>query len=135
MHLKVSREGEAGINGGPQGDLYVLIHIKENSEFVRNGNDIVYEAGVELTVAVLGGEIEVPTLNGKARLKIPEGTQTGKIFRLAGKGLPSLDHHGQGDELVQVNVTIPTDLTKKERELLEEFSKERQNHKKKGFFG
>lgn len=135
MHLKVGHEGEAGINGGPHGDLYVLINIKENSEFVRQGDDIVYEAKVELTLAALGGEIEVPTLNGKARLKIPEGTQTGKVFRLAGKGLPSLSRHGQGDELVRVNVATPTDLTKRERELLEELSRERQNHKKKGFFG
>lgn len=136
MHLKVSHEGEAGVNGGPNGDLYVLIRVKEDSRFVRQGADLIYDAQVDCVVAALGGEVEVPTLDAKARLKIPEGTQHGKTFRLTGKGLPILGRRGNGDQLVRVSILVPTNLSKTERQLLENFlrEKESQQSKKKGFF-
>lgn len=123
--LKVTGEGEAGPSGGPHGDLYVVIHIKKHPIFERQGNDLVLNKSIPLTMAVLGGEIEVPTIDGKTmKMKIPEGTETGQIFRLKGQGIPYLGSYGKGDQLVVIKVEIPKKLTRRQRELMEEFAKE-----------
>lgn len=121
--LRVSGEGEAGTHGGPSGDLYVIIHVKAHKTFVRDGNDVVLELPVSFTQAALGTEIEVPTLDGKARLKIPEGTQTGTMFRLRGKGIPHLRGYGSGDQHVRVVVKVPKKLSSKQKDLLREYAK------------
>jgi molecular chaperone DnaJ len=123
--LKVSGEGEAGPNGGPHGDLYVVTHIKKHPLFERQGNDLIINKSIPLTMAVLGGEIEVPTIEGKnVTMKIPEGTESNQTFRLKGNGIPYLGSYGKGDQLVVIKVEIPKKLTKKQRELMEEFAKE-----------
>jgi len=120
--LRVSGEGEAGFRGGPSGDLYVVIHIKSHKFFERHNNDIYIEIPISIVQASLGTEIEVPTLDGKANLKIPSGTQPNTIFKMRGKGIPFLHSHGRGDQLVRVNVQIPEKLSKKQKELLNVFA-------------
>lgn len=120
-HLRMRGEGEAGAVS--RGDLYVLINIKPHPVFERHNNDIFTRMSISLTKAVLGGEVEVPTLNGKVKMKIPVGTQNGKIFRLKGKGIPDLHGRGRGDELVGITVQIPTHLTTEQRRLIEEFAR------------
>jgi len=120
-NLRVRGEGEAGT--ASRGDLYVVIEVKPHPLFQRHNNDIVTEIDISLAKAILGGEIEVPTLNGKVSMKIPQGTQSGKIFRLREKGIPDLHGRGIGDELVRVNVQIPTRLSAEQRKLIEEFSR------------
>lgn len=120
-NLRVRGEGEAGT--AARGDLYVVIEVKPHPLFQRHNNDIVTEIDISLTKAILGGEIEVPTLNGKVSMKIPPGTQSGKIFRLREKGIPDLHDRGVGDELVRVNVQIPTRLSAEQRRLIEEFAR------------
>jgi molecular chaperone DnaJ len=114
-------EGESGTAG--RGDLYVIIEIIPHSVFQRHNNDILAEIYISLSKAILGGEVEVPTLNGKVSMKIPAGTQSGKIFRLKEKGIPDLHGRGNGDELVRVNVEIPTRLTPEQRKAIEEFAR------------
>ena len=122
--LKVASEGEAGERGGPRGNLYVYVSVKPHSIFERAGRDLLLEARIGIHQAALGTQIEVPTLDGKVRLKIPAGTQPGSVFRLKGKGLPDLrGHGGTGDELVRINVEIPERLSSEEKRLLEEFAK------------
>lgn len=121
--LRVSGEGEAGVRGGPPGDLYVFIHVKPHPKFKRQGNDIILEIPITFTQAALGAEIEVPTLDGTAKLKIPEGTQNGTMFKLRGKGIPYLKGYGRGDQHVRVNVKVPQKLSAKQRELLREFAR------------
>jgi molecular chaperone DnaJ len=121
--LKLRTEGEAGFGGGPAGDLYVVIHVKEHGLFVRQDNDVVIEVPVSFPQAALGAEIEVPTLDGKLKLKIPTGTQSGKVFRLKGKGFADLHGYGRGDQLVRIAVETPRRLTPRQRELLEEFAR------------
>lgn len=123
-NLRLSGEGEAGVRGGPPGDLYVVIHVKPHDIFKRSGDDILYETYIGFPQAALGAKIDVPTLDGKARLKIPAGTQSGTVFRLRRKGLPHLHGFGRGDELVRVLVRTPTKLTRRQKRLLEELSKE-----------
>ncbi|HUO03963.1 MAG TPA: molecular chaperone DnaJ [Candidatus Binataceae bacterium] len=120
--LKLRGEGEAGYAGGPQGDLYVVIHVKEHELFVRQDNDIIIEAPISFPQAALGTEMDVPTLDGKVKLKIPAGTQAGKILRLKGRGIADLHGYGRGDQLVRVIVETPRNLTPRQRELLEEFA-------------
>jgi molecular chaperone DnaJ len=120
-HLRVRGEGEAGTSG--RGDLYVLIEILPHSVFQRHNKDILTEVNISLTKAILGAEIEVPTLQGKAQMKIPPGTQSNKIFRLKEKGIPDLHNNYLGDELVKVNVEIPTHLTSEQRRIIEEFAR------------
>lgn len=122
--LKLNREGEPGVQGGPSGDLYVVITVRDHPIFRREGQDIICEFPISFAQAALGCELEVPTLEGKVNLKIPAGTQSGKLFKLAGKGIPSLHGYGRGDELVMVRVETPTKLTARQKELLEEFSRE-----------
>lgn len=121
--LKLRGEGEAGHGGGPAGDLYVVIHVREHQIFARDGNDVVCEVPIGFTQAALGAEIDVPTPHGKVKMKIPSGTQSGNVFRLKGKGVPDVRGYGQGDTLVRVVVETPRKLTAKQRELLEEFAR------------
>jgi molecular chaperone DnaJ len=121
--LRLSGEGEPGSKGGPPGDLYVVMTVKKHSVFTRKGDDLLSEAHIGLAQAALGTKIEVPTLKGKAAVKIPAGTQDGKVFRLKGLGVPSLKGYATGDQLVKVRIQIPAKLTAKQRELLEEYAR------------
>lgn len=123
--LKVNGEGEAGPNGGPHGDLYVVTQVRKHKVFERNGSDLVIVKGISLAMACLGGEIEIPTIDGKTiSLKIPEGTESGQVFRMKGLGIPYLGAYGKGDQHVIVKIEIPKKLNKRQRELMEEFAKE-----------
>ncbi|MDQ1279859.1 MAG: molecular chaperone DnaJ [Thermoproteota archaeon] len=135
--LRLSGEGDAGSRGGPPGDLYVYIHSRPHNLFQRRDDDLFHEASVSFTQAALGEEIEVPTIDGKAKLRIPSGTQTGTVFRLRGKGMPRLRAFGRGDELVRVNIQTPTKLTPRQKDLLTELAKEMDEEakQKKSFFG
>jgi len=129
-HLRIRGEGEEGTAG--KGDLYLILNVKEDKIFNRVESDITCTVEIPLTKAILGGVVEVPTLDGPVEMKIPVGTQSGKIFRLRGKGMPSLRGYANGDELVRVNVVIPYDLNKEQKILIEQFAKLRgenvQNH-------
>jgi len=120
--LRSSRNGEAGIRGGPPGDLYVVIHIKEHEIFEREGEILYCNVPVSFTTAALGGELEVPTLDGKAQVKIPAGTQSATVFKLRGRGMPVLNSSQRGDLLVRVAVEVPTRLNGEQRKKLEEFA-------------
>lgn len=120
-NLRIRGEGEVGTVD--RGDLYVIIELKPHPIFKRSDNDILTEINISISKAILGGEIVVPTLNGKVKMRIPQGTQSGKIFRLKEKGIPDLHRRGIGDELVRVNVEIPTHLTPEQRRLIEEFAR------------
>jgi len=122
--LRLAGEGEAGIEGGPPGDLYVDIAVKPHPFFQRDATDLHCQVPIPFVHAALGGEVEVPTLDGKMTLRVPEGTQSGKTFKLAGKGLPQLGGRQRGDQIVQIFVEVPTKLTDRQRELLEEFARE-----------
>lgn len=122
MRLRVAGEGEAGIAGGPPGDLYVVIRVAPHPLFVREGSDLICEVPIPFVQAALGAEIEVPTLEGKVVLRVAEGTQTGKLLRLRGKGLPTVQGGPRGDQLVRLFVEVPTRLTGRQRELLERFA-------------
>ena len=119
--IRLSGEGEAGVNGGPSGDLYVVIQIKQHSVFTRDHNDLHCEMPISFTTAALGGEIEIPTLDGYAKIKIPAETQSGKVFRLRGKGIKGVRSTTHGDLLCHVIVETPVSLTARQKELLQEF--------------
>ena len=121
--LRSSGNGEAGMAGGQTGDLYIVLSVKEHELFERNGDDLYCEIPIKFTLATLGGTIEVPTLFGKASLKIPAGTQSGTTFRLREKGMPSLRGGRQGDQLVRTHVEVPTSLSSEQRQLLQDFAK------------
>ena len=121
MRLRHAGFGEPGVNGGPAGDLYVEIHIREHPVFAREHDDLHCEMPISFSTAALGGEVEIPTLDGTARLKIPAETQSGKVFRLRGKGIRNVRGHAQGDLLCHVLVETPVKLTDRQRELLKEF--------------
>lgn len=121
--LRVTEEGEVGSNGGPAGDLYVVITVQEHPLFVRDGDNILCEVPVSFIKAILGGKVEAPTIKGNTTVKIPAGTQDGKVFRLKGLGFPNLRGYGIGDQLVKIKVELPTKLTPKQKELLEEYAK------------
>mgnify|MGYP000124541062 FL=1 len=143
----MSGEGEAGLNGGPNGDLYVQIHIIAHNVFERDRNDLHCETPISFTTAALGGEIEIPTLNGSARLKIPAGTQTGQVFRLSGKGIKGMRSLTPGNLMCHVVVETPVNLNERQKTLLQElaqsFNENEQSNPKaqswfekvKGFFG
>jgi molecular chaperone DnaJ len=122
--MRLVGEGEVGTRGGNPGDLYVIVHVQPHNVFKQKNNDIEYETRIGFTQAALGTEIEVPTISGRAKLKIPPGTQNDTIFRLRGKGLPRLQGFGHGDELIHVTIVIPTKLTSRQRELLTQLAKE-----------
>ena len=121
MRLRHAGHGEPGLNGGPPGDLYVEIHIRKHAVFERDHDDLHCEMPISITTAALGGEIEIPTLEGMARLKIPAETQSGKVFRLRGKGIKNVRNHVHGDLMCHVVVETPVNLTERQRELLREF--------------
>ncbi|MBF0558703.1 MAG: molecular chaperone DnaJ, partial [Nitrospirae bacterium] len=120
--LKLRGEGDFGSYGGPAGDLYVVITLEEHSFFKRDDINVYCQMPISFPKAVFGGEIEVPTLNGSAKLKVPSGTQSGKSFHLKGKGIPRIGTHQRGDEIVSVYIDVPKKLTARQKELLEEFA-------------
>lgn len=120
--LRSSRNGEAGIRGGPHGDLYVVIHVKEHEIFQRDEDNLYCELPIPFTLAALGGEAAVPTLEGKANLKVPAGTQSGQIFKLREKGIMNVNGRDRGDLLARVVVEVPTKLNSEQRQKLEEFA-------------
>lgn len=122
VRMRIPGEGEAGYRGGSRGDLYVDIHVKPHEIFTREGDDLVCVVPVSMALAALGGEVQVPTLKGTTALKIPPGTQSGKSFKLKGKGFHSLRGHGIGDEEVRIQVETPTHLSDKQIELLKSFA-------------
>ncbi|MGE3830618.1 MAG: molecular chaperone DnaJ, partial [Parvibaculaceae bacterium] len=135
--IRLAGEGEAGLRGGPSGDLYIFLSVRPHEFFQRDGADLFCKVPVSMTVAALGGEIEVPTIDGKkTRVSIPEGAQAGKQFRLKGKGMPVLRSSQSGDMYIQVTVETPVNLTRRQRELLKEFEKEARNNspESEGFF-
>lgn len=122
--IRLSGQGNAGKNGAPAGDLYVAVHVQEEENLFREDDDLISEYEVPFTMAALGGEIEVKTIEGKVKLKIPAGTPSGKKFILRGKGVTHLRSRGRGDQIVIINVNVPTKLSKKQKELLKELDKE-----------
>lgn len=123
IRLKVSGEGDAGNFGGPAGDLYVVINVLPHPFFKRKGNDLYCEIPISFTKAVFGGEIEVPTIDGKdASIRIPAKTPSGRVFHLKGKGVSRLGAHGRGDQFVTIYIDVPKKLTPRQKELLEEFA-------------
>jgi len=125
MRLRVSGEGEVGQNNGPNGDLYVEIHVLEHKYLQRSGDNIEITVPISFTQAVLGDEIDVPTIDGTAVLKIPKGTSSETILRMKGKGLPSVHHHSYGDQMVKVRIEVPSKINKKQTELLKKFKEEK----------
>ena len=119
MQLSMSGKGNAGEQGGPAGDLIIQIEVEQNPDLEVDGQNVIYNLHISFVDAVLGASVEVPTIEGKAKFKIPAGTQAGKIFRLSGKGLPAVNAYGRGDQLILVNVYTPTDLNAEEKKLLE----------------
>lgn len=122
QQIRVSGKGEAGVNGGPPGDLYVVVQVRRDEFFEREGDHIFCELPLTFAQAALGDEVEVPTVHGNVMLKIPAGTQTGKTFRMKGKGAPNVRGYGQGDQHIKVKIVTPTKLTEKQKELLREFN-------------
>jgi molecular chaperone DnaJ len=121
--LRIQGEGEAGLHNGPSGDLYVVIYVEEHPFFQRQGNNIYCQVPIGIAQAVLGAEITVPTLEGEEKLKVPEGTQSGSVFRLRNKGIVSLGERGRGDQFVTVNIVVPTKITKEQRLVFEQLAK------------
>ena len=120
--LRSQGNGEAGVMGGPSGDLYVMIHLKEHEIFERHGDDLFCEIPIKYTLATLGGSVQVPSLSGKVNLKIPSSTQSNQLFKLRGHGLPNLRSGRRGNQLIRVTIDIPKKLTREQREKLEEFA-------------
>jgi molecular chaperone DnaJ len=125
MRFRLAHEGEHGVNGGPPGDLYVAVAVKPHPVFTRKGNDIVVDLSLDIVTATLGGKIDVQTLKGKTSVKIPEGTQHDQVLRLKGLGAPALKGRTTGDQLVRINIAIPTKLSVRQRELLAAFAEEK----------
>jgi len=125
--VRVAGKGRQGYAGGASGDLYLAVSVKPHRRFERRGDDLYEEVTVPLTVAVLGGEVQIPTLKGKLALKIPPETQNGRAFRLAGQGMPHLGDSAQGDLMAKVNVILPTKLSEEEKKLFERLSELQSN--------
>ena len=119
--ISLRGQGHAGVNGGPKGDLLITVSVRAHPLFERDGSSILYEMPISFVQAALGAEVEVPTLDGKVKYTIPEGTQTGTTFRLRGKGIPYLNGSSRGDQYVTVNIETPKNLTKEQKELLRKF--------------
>ena len=122
MALTVSGTGNAARRGGINGDLIVVIEEEHNAELLRDGNNLIHNLNITMPTAILGGEVEVPTIEGKAKIKIAPGTHAGKVLRLRGKGLPDVNGYGRGDIMVVVDITIPTSLTSEEKELVKKLA-------------
>lgn len=133
IRLRVTGEGEAGSHGGPSGDLYVVINVEPHPFFKRKGNDLHCEVPISFVQAVLGGEIEVPTIDENASVRIPAGTPSGRVFHLRGKGVPKLGGYGKGDQFVTVFIDVPKKLTARQKELLAEFAEISGDDISKGF--
>ena len=134
--LRVAGEGEAGAKGGPSGDLYVYLYVKPHKFFERDGTTVLCEVPINIVQATLGADIKVPTLDGQVTMKIPEGTQPGKVMRIKGKGIPSLRNSSRGDQLVRIKVVVPTKLSDKQKDALRKFadiSKDNINPEEKSF--
>jgi len=135
--IRLAGEGEAGMRGGPTGDLYIFIEVTEHKIFQRDGINLFCHVPVSMVDAALGGDIEVPTIDGgRSRVKIPEGSQSGRQMRLRGKGMPALRSGGPGDMFIELAVETPVKLTTRQKELLREFDKESadNNPQSEGFF-
>ena len=136
--IRLTGEGEAGGNGGPRGNLYVALKVNDHALFDREGDDLLYALPITVAQAALGDEVEVPTLEGKTKLKVPAGTQPGAVFRLKGQGIAHLRGHGRGDEIVSVDVVIPKSLSAKEKKLFQDLNeslkKPDMSKKDQGFF-
>ena len=135
--ISMRGEGEPGSKGGPAGDVYITVAVKPHAIFKRQGNDVVCEMPITFVQAALGAELEVPTLDGKVKYSIPEGTQTGSIFRLKSKGIPYLRGNGRGDQYVKVEIDVPKKLNEKQKELLKQFAEisgDDVYEQRKGFF-
>jgi molecular chaperone DnaJ len=130
MRLRFAGAGDASPDGGPPGDLFVVVHVREHQVFKRDGADLWLDVPIEYWEAALGAEVEVPTLNGKAMLNVPSGTQDGSVFRMKGKGLPLMNSRGMGDQFVKVTIKVPRKLTSEQRALLKKLSEQ---EPKKGF--
>ena len=120
--IRLAGEGQPGVNNGPSGNLYIEIRVKEHQYFRRKGNDLLLDLNINIAQAVLGADINVPTIDGTAKLTVPAGTQAGKVFRLRGKGSPSVHSSARGDELVIINVEIPGHLSAEQRKLFEQLA-------------
>jgi molecular chaperone DnaJ len=123
QRLRLQGEGEAGSASGPPGDLYVVVHVQESTVFQREGDDLLCRVPITFPIAALGGEVKVPTLDGDEVLPVPEGTESGRVFRLRGKGMPSVTGRGRGDLHVAVDVATPKKLTREQRQLLEQLGR------------
>jgi molecular chaperone DnaJ len=131
--IRLAGEGEAGMRGGPSGDLYIFIEVREHALFQRDGTNLFCRIPVSIATAALGGEVEVPTIDGgRSRVRIPEGAQTGKQMRLRGKGMPALRGGGHGDMLIELAVETPVNLTARQKEILREFEKLSENNNPEG---
>ena len=124
MAVTVSGKGNAARHGGVNGDLLVMIEEERDAELVRDGNDLIHNLNLTVTTCILGGEVEVPTIDGRAKIKIAPGTHAGKVLRLRGKGLPDVNGYGRGDILIVVDITIPDSLTAEERQLVQKLSEQ-----------
>ena len=136
--ISLRGQGNAGKNGGPAGDLLIVVSVRPHEIFHREGTSVLCEAPITFTQAVLGAELEIPTIDGKVKYTIPEGTQSGTTFRLKGKGIPGLNGRGRGDQYVTVNIETPRNLNREQKEALKKFSEllgEKNYEEHKGFFG
>jgi molecular chaperone DnaJ len=134
LRLRLPGKGGADARGGPPGDLYLVLHVRDHPVFRRQGDDLLMDLPVTVSQATLGADVEVPTLEGAARLKIPAGTQTHTFLRLRGKGLPGLEDGGRGDQLVRVVIVTPTNLTPEERRHLEKWKDMEDQPRRRGIF-
>ncbi|AUS95937.1 molecular chaperone DnaJ [Clostridium thermosuccinogenes] len=135
--ISLRGEGEPGVRGGPAGDLFITIRVRPHPLFQRQGNDVICEIPITFVQAALGAELEVPTLDGNVKYTVPEGTQTGTVFRLRSKGIPYLRGSGRGDQYVKVHVEVPKKLNEKQKELLRQFAElsgDENHEQRKGFF-
>lgn len=135
--ISLRGEGDPGSKGGPSGDLFLSVRVKQHALFKRQGTDVVCDVPITFAQATLGAEIEVPTLDGRVKYTVPEGTQTGSVFRLKGKGIPFLQRNGRGDQYVKVNIEVPKKLNDRQKALLREFSEisgDETHEQRKGFF-
>jgi molecular chaperone DnaJ len=121
--LRLTAEGEAGVHNGPPGDLYVFIHVKPHEFFERSNTDVICQLPISFVQAALGDKVKVPTLNGEKTIEIPKGTQPGDLLRLRGEGIPSLREHRRGDQIIQMIIKTPTNLSKKQEDLLRDFAR------------
>jgi molecular chaperone DnaJ len=120
--IRLAGEGQPGENGGPNGNLYLVIRVLTHKFFRRRENDIMLDLNINIAQAILGAEVEVPTVDGPAQLKIPAGIQPGKVLRMRGKGVPHVRGNGRGDQMVIVNVEVPKNLTSEQRKLMEQLA-------------